>query len=97
MGCSHEDKLASVLRALSGAPGRGGEGHVRFHLGMLDGKFFKRMQVLKAKTCETRTLLDEAEDLNPALKHQPLNKKDQTLRGRSAIRIVKPVKREPCP
>lgn len=207
VGCSHEDKMAGVLRALSGQPG--GEGHVRFHLGMLDdvhriavdayrhkeggftlvavdsardgvtaqklaalelkhpdvikgtiaiptpnqaheegcrihavnnlnalydfqpyvqglhrqlydkgmgrpapalagpewkqtsgnthiladakdafkvldGKFFKHMQVLKPKAGDTRTLLDEAEDRNPALKTQMLNKKDQTLRERNA-------------
>jgi hypothetical protein len=52
--------------------------------GVLPGKFFKHMQVLKAKEGTTRTLLDEAEDRNPALKEQPLNKKEQTLRQRFA-------------
>jgi hypothetical protein len=51
---------------------------------VLDGKFFKHMQVLKPKAGETRTLLDEAEDRNPALRNQVLNKQDQTLRQRFA-------------
>lgn len=47
---------------------------------VLDGKLFKHMQVQTPKAGETRTLLDEAEDRNPALKTQLLNKKGQTLR-----------------
>jgi hypothetical protein len=52
--------------------------------GLLPGKFFKHLQVMKPKPGETRTLLDEAEKLNPALKDQPVNKKGQTLRERFA-------------
>ena len=35
VGCSHEDKMAGVLRALSGSGSGQQEGHVRFHLGMV--------------------------------------------------------------
>lgn len=52
--------------------------------GVLDGKFFKHMQVPKPRDGGTRNLLDEAEDRNPSLKTRALNKKDQTLRGRFA-------------
>jgi hypothetical protein len=51
--------------------------------GMLPGKFFKHMQVKKPKSGETHTMLDVAEERNPALKYQVLNKqgeKGQTLR-----------------
>jgi hypothetical protein len=51
---------------------------------LLPGKFFKHMQVAKPKEGETRNLLDKAEDANPALKEQPVNKKGQTLRERIA-------------
>lgn len=54
--------------------------------GLLPGKFFKHIQVPKPKPGETRTLLDEAEARNPALKDQALNKKGQTLRERFASR-----------
>jgi hypothetical protein len=52
--------------------------------GILPGKFFKHMQVPKPRPGETRTLLDEAEEKNPALKDQAVNKKGQTLRERFA-------------
>jgi hypothetical protein len=52
--------------------------------GLLPGKFFKHIQVPKPEPGETRTLLDEAEARNPALKDQALNKKGQTLRERFA-------------
>jgi hypothetical protein len=48
----------------------------------LPAKFFKHMQVKTPKQGETRTLLDEAEEMNHALKEQPVNKKGQTLRQR---------------
>jgi hypothetical protein len=54
--------------------------------GALPAKFFKHMQVMKPKAGESRTLLDEAEDRNPALKDRPVNKKGQTLRERFASR-----------
>ncbi|HLP40084.1 MAG TPA: YopJ family acetyltransferase [Fibrobacteria bacterium] len=50
--------------------------------GLLPGKFFKHMQVKKPKTADKRTSLDQAEDWNPALRDQPVNKKGQTLRAR---------------
>ena len=51
---------------------------------VLPGKFFKHMQVMKPKAGQTHTVLDVAEDRNPALKDQPVNKKGQTLRERFA-------------
>jgi hypothetical protein len=66
----------------------GGNTHILVNrndsLGLLPAKFFKHMQVMKPKAGESRTLLDEAEDRNPALKDQPVNKKGQTLRERFA-------------
>jgi hypothetical protein len=50
--------------------------------GVLDGKFFKHMQVPKPKGEGARTLLDDAEERNPGLKTQALNKQEQTLRSR---------------
>jgi hypothetical protein len=50
---------------------------------LLPGKFFKHMQVKKPDSAG-RTLLDEAEARNPALKSEPVNKKGQTLRERYA-------------
>jgi hypothetical protein len=54
--------------------------------GLLPGKFFKHMQVQPpytvAGTGERRTALDDAEDKNPALLSEPVNKKGQTLRDR---------------
>jgi hypothetical protein len=52
--------------------------------GILPGKFFKHMQVKNPKAGKTRTLLDDAEAKNPALKNEPVNKKGQTLRERFA-------------
>ncbi|HLP40766.1 MAG TPA: YopJ family acetyltransferase [Fibrobacteria bacterium] len=49
-------------------------------LGVLPGKFFKHIQV--QKPLEKRTVLDTAEEMNPAFKDQPVNKKGQTLRQR---------------
>ena len=51
---------------------------------LLPGKFFKHMQVMKPKPDNPFTLLDDAESRNPALKHEALNKKGQTLRQRFA-------------
>jgi hypothetical protein len=51
--------------------------------GVLPGKFFKHLQVLRPFLDEP-SLLDEAEARNPALKDQKLNKKGQTLRERYA-------------
>jgi hypothetical protein len=66
----------------------GGNTHILVNrndaLGLLPGKFFKHIQVMKPKPGESRTLLDEAEDRNPAFKDQPVNKKGQTLRERFA-------------
>jgi hypothetical protein len=50
--------------------------------GVLAGKFFKHMQVLKPKPGETGDLLDAAEARNPALKTEAQNKKEQSLRAR---------------
>lgn len=56
--------------------------------GLLPGKFFKHMQVKPPyegeRPGEKRTYLDDAEDKNPALRDQPVNKKGQTLRERYA-------------
>jgi hypothetical protein len=49
--------------------------------GVLPGKFFKHMQPGRIGP---RRLFDVAEDRNPALKDQPVNKKGQTLRQRFA-------------
>jgi hypothetical protein len=54
--------------------------------GLLPGKFFKHIQVKPPYESEIpgvmRTFLDDAEDMNPALKDQPVNKKGRTLRQR---------------
>ena len=52
--------------------------------GVLPGKFFKHMQVMKPGPGGTRTLLDDAEERNPALINQALNRYGQTLRQRFA-------------
>jgi hypothetical protein len=57
---------------------------------VLPAKFFKHMQVMKTKPGQTRTVFDEAEDQNPALKDQWVNKKRQTLRERFAGLAKKP-------
>jgi hypothetical protein len=51
---------------------------------VLPPKFFKHMQVMKPKTQHSVSKLDMAEELNPALKAEPVNKKGQTLRERIA-------------
>ena len=55
--------------------------------GLLPGKFFKHMQVRRPEPGEKRTLLDEAEARNPALKSEPVNKRKQTLRQRFESQI----------
>ena len=50
--------------------------------GVLAGKFFKHIQVLKPPAGRTTTLLDEAEARNPDLKTAALNKQGETLRAR---------------
>jgi hypothetical protein len=50
--------------------------------GVLDGKFFKHMQVPKPKAGESGSLLDAAEARNPDLKTAVQNKQGDTLRTR---------------
>jgi hypothetical protein len=57
---------------------------------LLPAKFFKHMQVMKSKPGPPRTPFDEAEERNPALKDQHVNKKGQTLRQRFAGLAKKP-------
>jgi hypothetical protein len=54
------------------------------NFGLLPGKFFKHMQVMKPRELVPRNLFDFIEARHPALKDQPVNKKGQTLRQRFA-------------
>jgi hypothetical protein len=51
---------------------------------VLPPKFFKHMQLMKPKPGENFSQMSLAEELNPALRTEPVNKKGQTLRERLA-------------